>query len=94
MNTVEKNKVGAFPGGPVVQTLPSKAEGERSIPGQGARITHASRPKNQNVKQKQSFHKFNEDENGLQKNSLKSTKLGKVLGDAGVFLELMFRYSD
>ena len=32
-----------FPGGPAVKTLPSNARGEGSIPGQGARIPHASR---------------------------------------------------
>ena len=34
-----------FPGGPVVETSPSSAGGVGSIPGQGARIPHASRPK-------------------------------------------------
>ena len=37
-----------LPGGPVVKTLPSKAKGAGWIPGQGARIPHASGPKNQN----------------------------------------------
>ena len=31
-----------FPGGSVVETMPSNAWGEGSIPGQGARIPHAS----------------------------------------------------
>ena len=35
-----------FPGGPVVKTLPSNAGGEGSIPGWGAKIPHASQPKN------------------------------------------------
>ena len=39
-----------FPGGPVVKTLPSNAEGTVSIPGRGTRIPHASWPKNQNIK--------------------------------------------
>ena len=39
-----------FPGGPVVGTSPSSAE--------GAKIPHAARPKNQNIKQKQ-YCKFN-----------------------------------
>ena len=33
-----------FPGGPVVGTLPSNAEGVGSIPGQGAQIPHALWP--------------------------------------------------
>ena len=37
-----------MPGGPVVKTLPSNAGGVGSIPGQGAKIAHAS--KNQNIK--------------------------------------------
>ena len=47
-----------LPGGPVVKTLPSKAKGAGWIPGQGARIPHASGPKNQNIKQKQCFFFF------------------------------------
>ena len=42
-----------FPGGPVVKTSPSSAGGAGSLPGQGAKIPHASWPKNQNIKQKQ-----------------------------------------
>ena len=34
-----------FPGGPVVETSPSNAGGAGSIPGRGAKIPHASRPK-------------------------------------------------
>ena len=41
-----------FPGGPVVETLPSNAESMGSIPVQGARIPHASWPKRQDAKQK------------------------------------------
>ena len=41
----------------MVKTSPSSAGGEGSIPGQGAKIPHASRPKN--VKQKQYCNKFN-----------------------------------
>ena len=37
-----------FPGGPVVKTSPSNTGGAGSVPGQGAKILHASRPKNQN----------------------------------------------
>ena len=42
-----------FPGGPMVKTLPSNAGGMGLIPGGGAKIPHASRPQNQNIKQKQ-----------------------------------------
>ena len=42
-----------FPGGPVVKTSPSNAGGVGSIPGRGAKIPHALRPKNQHIKQKQ-----------------------------------------
>ena len=45
----------------MVKTLPSKAGGEGLIPGRGAKISHASGPKNPNVKQKQYCNKFNED---------------------------------
>ena len=45
-------KVRDFPGGPVVKTSPSNAGGTGSIPGWGAKIPHASWPKNQNIKQK------------------------------------------
>ena len=48
-----------FPGGPVVQTLPSNAGGVTSIPGQRAKIPHASWPKKQNTEQKQYCNKFN-----------------------------------
>ena len=42
-----------IPGGPVVKTSPSTAGGAGSIPGQRAKIPHASWSKNQNIKQKQ-----------------------------------------
>ena len=48
-----------FPGGPVVKTSPSNAEGAGSIRGRGAKIPHSSQPKNQNRKQKQYCNKFN-----------------------------------
>ena len=38
----------------MVKTSPSNAGGVSSIPGQGAKIPHASRPKNQNAKQNKS----------------------------------------
>ena len=50
-----------FPGSPVVKTSPSNAGGAGSIPSQGAKIPHASGPKNQNIKQKQYCNKFNKD---------------------------------
>ena len=46
-----RTEVGDFPGCSVVKT--SSAEGVGSIPGLGAKIPHASQPKNQNIKQKQ-----------------------------------------
>ena len=54
----KKRKInGWLPRGLVVKTLPSNAEGAGSIPGQGAKILHASQPKIQ----KQYCNKFNED---------------------------------
>ena len=50
-----------FPGGPVVKTSPSNAGGVGLIPGRGAKIPHASWPKNRNIKQKQYCNKFNKD---------------------------------
>ena len=50
-----------FPGGPVVGTSPSNVGGAGSSPGWGARIPHTSRPKDQNIKQKQYCNKFNKD---------------------------------
>ena len=41
INTLRRD----FFGGLVVKTLPSNAGGMGSIPGQGAKISHASRPK-------------------------------------------------
>ena len=46
------------PGSSEVMTWPSNAGGEVLIPGQGAKIPHDSRPKNQKVKQKQYCNKF------------------------------------
>ena len=46
-------KFRSFPGGPVFKTSPFNAGGESSIPGREVRISHAWRPKNQNIKQKQ-----------------------------------------
>ena len=43
----------------MVKTSPSNAGGGGAILGGGAKIPHALRPKNQNIKQKQYCHKFN-----------------------------------
>ena len=51
-----------FLGGPAVKTSPSNAGVAGSIPGQGAKIPHALRPKNQNIKKKKQYcNKFNKD---------------------------------
>ena len=44
----------------MVKTSPSSAKSTGSIPGQEAKIPHASRPKTQNIKQKQYCNNFNE----------------------------------
>ena len=54
----KKKKKRDFLESPVVKTLLSNAGGASSIPGQGTSL-HASRPKNQNIKQKQDCNKFN-----------------------------------
>ena len=43
------------------KTSPSNSGGACSIPSQGAKIPHASWPKNKNIKQKQYCNKFNKD---------------------------------
>ena len=45
-----KNIRGTFLGSPVFKTLTSSAEVVGSTPGWGAKISHASWPKNQNIK--------------------------------------------
>ena len=45
----------------MVKTLPSNAGGVGSIPGWRSKIPQDSRPKNQNMKQKQYCNKFNKD---------------------------------
>ena len=45
----------------MVKPSSSNEGGAGLIPGQGAKIPHALRPKNQNVKQKQYCNKFNKD---------------------------------
>ena len=50
------------PGAPlVVKNSPSNAEGVGLIPGEGAGIPYASKPKTQSVKEKQCCSKFNKD---------------------------------
>ena len=57
----------------MVKTLLSNAGGAGSIPGQGAKIPHASRPKYQNIKQKQYCNKFSKDfKNGPHQKKKKS----------------------
>ena len=67
-----KNMVLGLPWRPVVKTLPSSAGSVGSIPGWGAKIPHASWPKNQNIKQKQYCNKFN-------KNFKKLVHIKKIL---------------
>ena len=75
---------GDFPGGPVVKTLPSNAGGVGSIPGWGARIPQASRPKSKSIKQKQYCNKFNKDfKNGPHWKKRKKTNPQVLLCRAG-----------
>ena len=48
-----------FPGDLVVKTSPSNAGGTGSISGQGAKIPHASGPKNPNIKKKKKKQYYN-----------------------------------
>ena len=50
-----------FSGGPVAESSPPNAGGVSLIPGQEAKIPHASGPNNQNIQQKQYYNKFNTD---------------------------------
>ena len=64
----------------MVKTSPSNAGGVGSIPGWGAKIPHASQPKNQNIKQKQYCNKFNKDfKNGPDQKILKKKKTTRKL---------------
>ena len=58
---LEKTIIRDFPGGPLIKPSSSNAGSAGSIPVQGANISHASWPKNQNIKQKQYCNKFNKD---------------------------------
>ena len=66
-----------FPGGPVVWTLPSITGDAGLIPGQGAKIPHASQPKNQNIKQERYYNEFSKDFKNCphQKQPLKMIKM-------------------
>ena len=54
-----------FPSGSVIKTSPFNVRCEGSIPGEQAKISHTSRPKNQNIKQAILF----------EKNSIKALKM-------------------
>ena len=58
----------------MVKTSPSNAWGAGSISGQGARIPHFSRPKDQNIKQKQYSNKSNKDFKNVPHQKKKSKK--------------------
>ena len=60
----------------MANTLPSSSGGTGLVPGQGAKIPHASWPKNQNIKQKQHCNKFSKDfkSGPHQKNLLKNVQ--------------------
>ena len=47
-----KTQIRDFPGGPVVKTSPSNAEGVGLIPGWAPKIPHDLWPQNENIKQK------------------------------------------
>ena len=47
--SIKYGRPGAPNGGPVVKTLPSNAEGVGSVVCQGAKMSHASQPKDQNI---------------------------------------------
>ena len=65
------------------QTSPSNDEGVGLIPGQGAKIPHGSRPKNQNKKQKQYCNNFNEDFKNEKKNQSQRVTSAKQKNEAG-----------
>ena len=60
-----------FPGGPVVETLPSSTGGVYSFLGQGAKISHASWPKKQNTQKNRS---------NIATNSMKTLKMAHSRG--------------
>ena len=70
-----------LPNGPVIKISPSNARDEGSIPGGGAEIPYASRPRNKKTtKQKQYCNKFNKDfENGSHQKNLRTSLVGQWL---------------
>ena len=54
-------QISDFPGGPGVKPLASSAGDAGLIPGWGAQIPCPSQPKNQSMKQKQYYNKFDKD---------------------------------
>ena len=60
----------------MVKTSPSNAGEGGSITGQGAKIPHASRMKNQNINQKQYCNKFNKDLKNKTENPYKGNSSG------------------
>ena len=73
----------------MVKTLPSSAGGVGSIPGGGAKIPHASRPKHQNIKH-----------SNIVTNSIKTLKMvhikKKIFKTKEIFflMEFLFYYKD
>ena len=59
--------IGDFTGGPVVKTSPYNADGMGLIPGWGAKISHASRPKKKK--------KAKQNRTNMVKNSMKTLKM-------------------
>ena len=79
-----------FHGGSVVKISPSNAEGASLIPGWEAKISHASWPKNQNIKEKQYCTKFNKDfKNGPNKKKINFFFLPTIIHDSLLFLYYM-----
>ena len=63
--------IGTSLGVPVVKTSPSSTGAASSIPGQGAKLSYASRSKSPKHKMKLYYNKFSKDlENGLHQNKI------------------------
>ena len=70
----------AVPDSPVVKTSSSNAEGVGTTTGLVAKTSHASGPKNQNIKQKQCCFKFNKVfKNGPYQKNLKYIYIFKII---------------
>ena len=65
-----KKSIRDFPGSLVIKTLPSKARSIGSVPGWGAKIPHASWPKNQKKKKQKTQNR-----NSIVTNSIKTLKM-------------------